>query len=312
MLRQIQENDLESSNDTKDMSDMTSNVSPLTLSPMSGSPMTGSPTTGSPQSGKIKSQTAVMYRTVKNKLRNSFRKTRSLLRYSNIFEEKPNNLLKPKFSFDLDEYKKRYDHDKKLDEVIQSLSASSSTTELNNEYLAELVNQIKMQCEYRNQLKQALGICRSTREFECSAELIEAERLLLLSTMKETAARNELAQIDYDKVGFMRSSGKKIGSVTLNDFEFPLKDVAIFDQLFNYFYVVVCTYKNQVKATLAIERTKEGVVYFRNTEIKFVNLEADYEIKIEIFELRLRKNVRNYSHESKFHLNKVRIVAYFK
>ena len=110
----------------------------------------------------------------------------------------------------------------------------------------------------------------------------------------------------------MRNSGKKIGSVTLNDFEFPLKDVAIFDQLFNYFYVVVCTYKNQVKATLAIERKKEGVVYFRNTEIKFVNLEADYEIKIEIFELRLRKNVRNYSHESKFHLNKVRIVAYFK
>lgn len=58
-----------------------------------------------------------------------------------------------------------------------------------------------------------------------------------------------------------------------------------------------------MKATLAKERLEDRV-YFRNCEIKFHDLDADYEIRVEVFVLRLRKNARNYSFESKFHLNK--------
>ncbi|XP_053682903.1 uncharacterized protein LOC128733377 [Sabethes cyaneus] len=304
-------NNLEAGSDRRAMDSTidTDNISEL-MSAHDYSISNISPVNSSPSSAKVRLNSSDVYRNLKDKLRNSFRKSKNFIKNEqrkivNYFDEKP---VKPEESgnrvvFNLDEYCKKYGDDADAEEIYQSLSNAGSLIELSNQFLAELVNQIKTQTDIRKQLKQALAICRNTREFECSSELIEAERLMLLSTLKENAARNELSKIDYNANGKILNDGKKVGIVALNHFEFPLKETAVNDMLFNYFYVVVCSYKNQVKATLAKERYKDRV-YFRNCEIEFHDLDAEYEIRVEVFVLRLRKNARNFSFESKYHLNK--------
>ncbi|XP_058465800.1 uncharacterized protein LOC131439144 [Malaya genurostris] len=268
-----------------------------------------SPVNSSPSSGKMRMNSSDIYRNLKDKLRTSFRKSKNFIKSEqrkivNYFDDKPTKREEGnRVAFDLDEYRNKYIDDTETEEIYQSLSNAGSLVELSNQFLAELVNQIKTQCDIKKQLKQALSVCRNTREFECSSELIEAERLMLLSTLKETAARNELSKIDYNSNGKVLNEGKKVGIVALNHFEFPLKEAAVNDMLFNYFYVMVCSYKNQVKATLSKERNKDRV-YFRDCEIEFHDLDAEYEIRVEVFVLRLRKNARNFSFESKYHLNK--------
>ncbi|XP_062542415.1 uncharacterized protein LOC134210379 [Armigeres subalbatus] len=264
----------------------------------------------SPSSDKMRLNGSDIYRSLRDRLRSSFRKSKRFIKnehrkISNLFDDRTGAKREDgnRVAFNLDEYQRKYESDTDAEEMYQSLSNAGSLGELNNRLLAELVNQIKTQGDLKKQLKQALAVCRNTREFECSSELIEAERLMLLSTLKESAARNELSKIDYNMNGTIPTDGKKIGVVALNHFEFPLKETALNDMLFNYFYLAVCSYKNQVKATLAKERYEDRV-YFRNGEIEFHDLDADYEIRVEVYVLRLRKNARNYSFESKYHLNK--------
>ncbi|KFB48573.1 AGAP005783-PA-like protein [Anopheles sinensis] len=293
-----------------------------------------SPIGGSP-SGKSSTSSTVM-RNLKDKLRSSFRKSKSFIkserqRFANyLLEERSSGKGSTSSSCSSSTSsspRKREgkaqaqarasvtgsdpDSDGMYRSVADGSNSSAivstnggSMTELSNQYMSELILQIKRQADARKQLKQAVAICRGTREFECSQELIEAERLLLLATLKETAARNELGRIDYAANGMTLAKRKRVGVLALNHFEFPLKETAISDALFNYFYVVVCTYKDQVKGTVAMERRSDGRVYFRDCEIRFHDLDADYEIRVEVFVLRLRKNMKNYSFESRYHLDK--------
>ncbi|XP_058838444.1 uncharacterized protein LOC131694084 isoform X2 [Topomyia yanbarensis] len=268
-----------------------------------------SPVNSSPSSAKMRMNSSDIYRNLKDKLRTSFRRSKDFIKSEqrkivNYFDEKPAKREEGnRVAFDLDEYRNKYIDDTETEEIYQSLSNAGSLVELNNQFLAELVNQIKTQSDSKKQLKQALAVCRNMIEFQCSSELIEAERLMLLSTLKETAARNELSKIDYSSNEKVLNDGKKLGIVVLNHFEFPLTEHAVNDTIFNYFYVIVCSYKNQVKATLARER-REDRVYFRDCEIEFHNLDSEYEIRVEVFVLRLRKDKQIMSHESKYHLNK--------
>uniref|UniRef100_A0A182T776 Anillin domain-containing protein n=1 Tax=Anopheles maculatus TaxID=74869 RepID=A0A182T776_9DIPT len=299
-----------------------------------------SPATSSPSSAKLSTSGTAVMRNLKDKLRTSFRKSKSFIR--NEKQRLTNYLLEDRSGSKSssvassttssprkhatpqsntsgghkqsgrtpDRYRKQ-ESDAETEDLYQSFTQGSSSimtgssmTELSSQRMNELMQQIIRQSDARKQLKQALAICRSTREFECSPELIEAERLLLVATQKETAVRNELNKIDYLTNGMTLADGKRVGTVTLSNFEFPLKETAVRDTLFNYFYVVVCTYKHEVKATVAQERHTDGRVYFRNCAIQFKNLDANYEIKVEVFVLQLRKNVKNYSFESRYHLEK--------
>ncbi|XP_049293948.1 uncharacterized protein LOC125769319 isoform X3 [Anopheles funestus] len=317
--------------DTVDVSELISHVPDDSLS-------TGnlSPITSSPSSGKMSTSGTAVMRNLKDKLRSSFRKSRTFIknerqRIANYLLEdrsgsksssaassprrhtvqkthaNPTGTKQDRRTSD----RRKQESDIESDDMYQSftqgsnsIATGSSMTELSSQHMNELMQQIIRQGDARKQLKQALAICRSTREFECSPELIEAERLLLVATQKETAVRNELNKIDYLTNGMTLAEGKRVGTVTLSNFEFPLKETAVRDAMFNYFYVVVCTYKHEVKATIAKERYTDGRVYFRNCAIQFKNLDANYEIKVEVFVLQLRKNVKSYSFESRYHLDK--------
>uniref|UniRef100_A0A1S4GR34 PH domain-containing protein n=2 Tax=Anopheles gambiae TaxID=7165 RepID=A0A1S4GR34_ANOGA len=327
--------------DTVDVSELISHAPDDSLSSASNlSPITGSLTS---TKMSTTSGTAVM-RNLKDKLRSSFRKSKTFIknerqRLANYLEERTASKSSSASSSAANSPRRRpveqthhfntightqsvqqsaarrrleCSEQEESDDMYRSftegsgsiVTAGSSMTELSSQHMSELMQQIIRQGDARKQLKQALGICRSTREFECSPELIEAERLLLVATQKETAVRNELNKIDYQAHGMTLAEGKRVGTVTLSNFEFPLKEAAVRDALFNYFYVVVCTYKHEVKATVAKERYADGRVYLRDCAIQFANLDANYEIKVEVFVLQLRKNVKNYSFESRYHLEK--------
>uniref|UniRef100_A0AAG5DKA8 PH domain-containing protein n=1 Tax=Anopheles atroparvus TaxID=41427 RepID=A0AAG5DKA8_ANOAO len=322
--------------DTVDVSELISHPGEGdTFATSNVSPIKGSPSSGGKNSTSSGAGSTVM-RNLKDKLRSSFRKSKSFIKSerqrfaSYLLEERPGSKAStattpssscssstssspqkrsgklqqnnaPLAISDQDTVSGAY---RSLEDGSSAIGSMGSMMELSNQYMSELILQIKRQADARKQLKQALAICRTTREFECSPELIEAERLLLLATLKETAARNELSRIDYASNGMTLAKRKRVGVVALNHFEFPLKETAVSDALFNYFYVVVCTYKDQVKGTVATERRSDGRVYFRDCEIRFHDLDADYEIRVEVFVLRLRKNMKNYSFESRYHLDK--------
>lgn len=176
--------------------------------------------------------------------------------------------------------------------------------EIPDQYMLKLTNQIIHQHDIRNQLKHAIEICRTTKEFECSNELVEAERLMLLSAKKELCAKNELTRIDYEANGLTANSTKSQGLLTIKKIEFALKSEEMFDTSFKLFYICICSYRDQVVATQAQERDGDKVE-FDGLELQISNLDCSFDISIEVFVLRLRKTMRSFSHESKYHLNKV-------
>ncbi|KAJ6641902.1 Anillin [Pseudolycoriella hygida] len=184
------------------------------------------------------------------------------------------------------------------------VAAAPSMIEISDQLMLKLTNQIVAQREVRNQLKHAIKICRTTKEFECSSELIEAERLLLLSTKKESCAILELNRIDYEENGLTASPSKCVGTVTIKKIELDLKPEEILEQISHLSYICVCSYRDQVVATQAQERIGNKVK-FHDIAIKIEGLNSSFEIQMEVYVLRLPRQLRKYSHESKYHLNKV-------
>lgn len=184
------------------------------------------------------------------------------------------------------------------------LVAAPSMIEIPDQFMLKLTDQITAQREIRNQLKHAIKICRTTKEFECSSELIEAERLMLLSAKKEMCAKLELTRIDYEEYGLTASPAKCVGTVTIKKIEFDLKPEEMLEQIFQLSYICICSYRDQVVATHSQERVGNKVK-FNDIGIKIGSLNSTFEIKLEVYVLRLPKQMRKYSHESKYHLNKV-------
>lgn len=271
--------------------------------------------TNSPNNSRL-NNSSEMYRTLKDKLRNSFRRSRNYItnerrKISDFFDDRlktsksPNKHGNRMLTDDLEKYKSTY-NDRTAEKIYQTFSSKlGSNEEITDKQLLTLINQISYQRAVRNQLSNAVSICRNTREFESSPELIEAERLLLVSSLKETSAKKELVRIDYENNGKVTNEGKCRGSVTINSIECTVKEIVVKDTVFNYFYICVCSYAAQIVSTQAIERNGNKIK-FSNCQIHFSNLEPEYEINVDIYALRLRKNIRNYSHESRFHINKVR------
>lgn len=252
-----------------------------------------------------------LYRSFKSTLHSSFRKGKEFIRNEQgrivkLFEPKPGSgehLAAPsRIFFGLDEYKRHY-NDKNAEKVYDywraKLTCAESHTSLHERHILDLVNQITTQRTIKKQLKTALSVCRSSKEFESSAELIEAERLLLVSNLKEAAAKKELLELEnIEQYANVQRSTENFGTVCFTDFEFPLRDAALYDTLYNYFYVVVCTYKDQIKSSFAKERSGSKVI-FQNFEIKFWEVQPDYQIKVEVFVLCLRKINHGATNESR-------------
>ncbi|XP_055311576.1 uncharacterized protein LOC129574129 isoform X2 [Sitodiplosis mosellana] len=181
---------------------------------------------------------------------------------------------------------------KKLFESICSrFETMPNESMANGAKMNSLIERIRQQQEMRKSILNALEVCRTNSEFHNSRELVEAEQLMLMSSLKECSALEKLIEMwqsDGETVERVNDLGE--GVLTIKYMEFELKVDTIFDTHFNYFYLCVCSYRDQVEFTDSRERTDNRIV-FNNLKMQFHNLTADFEIRVEIYALRLRKNV---------------------
>lgn len=180
---------------------------------------------------------------------------------------------------------------KKLFESICSrIEALPNDSLANGAKMKVLIDKIRQQQAMRKSIQSALGVCRTNGEFHNSRELVEAEQLMLMSSLKECSALEKLIglwQRDSDSVESIEELGE--GVLTVKYLEFELNADSIFDTHYNFFYVCVCSYNDHVELTEVKERKNNRIV-FNNLKMQFTNLTADFEIRVEIYALRLRKN----------------------
>lgn len=185
---------------------------------------------------------------------------------------------------------------RKVFESICNRLESMPTDELSNgAEMKILIGKIRQQQEMRKSIEQALKICRSNSQFHNSRELVEAEELMLMSNLKECSALEKLVTLWQSDDKIIDNTANETendfgnGSLSIKYLEFELNIDAIFDTHYNFFYVCVCSHNGQVEFTDAKER-KGNRIAFNNLKIQFTNLMADFEIRVEIYALRLRKN----------------------
>lgn len=187
-------------------------------------------------------------------------------------------------------------HDEKLYKEIHSKLAElpvDGVLTSKEKTLLQLDDRILHHQSIRHELSDALEMCRSTKEFQNSPELIESERLILVSNLKELAAKEELTriwQIETDDVATSTANGRCVLSIVYA--EFALKEDAIYDTHFNYFYVCVLSHRDTIECSSVKERNGNRVI-FNDLQVQFTNLSASFEVRVEVFVLRLRKYQRH-------------------
>ncbi|XP_017073023.1 uncharacterized protein LOC108109137 [Drosophila eugracilis] len=135
-----------------------------------------------------------------------------------------------------------------------------------------------------DQLAQAVSICRQMPELEISAEMVEAERLLLFSTLRKSAPFG--CQLNNQALAARRQSQ----CLLIDAMELPVKADVNQDMFFNYHYI--CTFEcgGRVRSTQSVE-CQNGSAFFRDCGLEFYSDEKaeSLELRCQIFMLRLRK-----------------------
>ncbi|KQS63051.1 uncharacterized protein Dere_GG20008, isoform B [Drosophila erecta] len=134
------------------------------------------------------------------------------------------------------------------------------------------------------QLAQAVNICRQMPELEISAEMVEAERLLLFSTLRKSAPLG--SRLNDVALAARRSSQ----CLLIDAMVLPVRADVSRDMFFNYHYI--CTFEcgGRIRSTQSVE-CQNGSAFFRDCGLEFYGGDnADsLELRCQIFMLRLRK-----------------------
>lgn len=214
-------------------------------------------------SQKISAKKQPTYTQIKETLRNSFRRGSSFFRLEKSPKSKP------------------------ADDSSKPV-ATPMSIQLPDPNMLHLKNKIAYQAAIREQLVNVSEICRTN--LKCSSELVEAERLLLLSDKKKTIAESELIRLDYVDNADLSESLNQIGSVTveIRRLEFLVKRAEMINTAYKFYYVCLCSCRDRVMATYALEQcTNDDTVVFKDMKMTFSQLNQQFEIKVELFLLRL-------------------------
>lgn len=214
--------------------------------------------------GKPSNSTLWRYRTLKDKLRKSFRKSRHFIKNESKRLSGTFNSQKPPINEPWDESSL----------CIRNLFSMDEQAPVNY------------------QLTQAVNICRLIPELEDTPEMVEAERLLLYSTVRRDAQK-----LDSSVRVSQRETPR--GALLLKSLRLPIKKSSNGQELFfNYYYIGVFSHGRQIRSTKSAECTN-GEAIFRNCNISFDNLSPESKIRCEIFMLRLRKVTPNKRQNTK-------------
>lgn len=127
------------------------------------------------------------------------------------------------------------------------------------------------------------------------SNFLACQREVILREIKKIRDEEHVEQIGHQ------------GSVRLSNFIFQSRKNTTDSKRnkeYTEWYVCVVSCGTVLFATDAVTADFEGNVCF-NSEISFDKLSPDFEITIAIYAMKVKNNLRNYSHESKYHLNKV-------
>lgn len=130
-------------------------------------------------------------------------------------------------------------------------------------------------------------------------------KLFCISDAKLKTLQTFLSKIDYEEKSFKISQSS--GYINVTDLIVPVKERNKKD--FSEYYVCILYHDQHVYMTDYIKAMDNKFV-FNGTNICFNNIDSDFEIKIEFFLLKLKKSIRNYSHESRYNLKNVSIKFY--
>lgn len=136
----------------------------------------------------------------------------------------------------------------------------------------------------KEQLAQAVSICRQMPELEISPEMVEAERLLLFSSLRQKTEPSILAR---EATLAVRQQSQ---CLLLDGLYLPVKSDANQDMFFNYYYICTIECEGRIRSTQSIE-CQNGAAIFRDCGLEFYSAgEAEaLELHCQIFMLRLRK-----------------------
>lgn len=133
------------------------------------------------------------------------------------------------------------------------------------------------------QLAQAVSICRQMPELEISAEMVEAERLLLFSSLRKSKP-GRLANEEA------LASRRQSQCLLIDGMKLPVRADVNQDMFFNYHYI--CTFEcgGRIRSTQSVE-CQNGSALFRDCGLEFYSADKaeSLELHCQIFMLRLRK-----------------------
>lgn len=147
-------------------------------------------------------------------------------------------------------------------------------------------------------ISHAVSVCRKRPELEISSEMVEAERLLLFSTLRRQTQLASLAPAVLIK-NQTPNLLQKI-RVFVDDMILPVNTDINKDIYFNYFYIVTFECGGVIKSTQSVE-CENGSAIFRDCGLEF-ELTSNFEtmitnksfchqcmIRCKVFMLQLRK-----------------------
>ncbi|KAF7387440.1 hypothetical protein HZH68_013117 [Vespula germanica] len=160
-----------------------------------------------------------------------------------------------------------------------------------NDKIQELLQKLEIQQTLIHQASKALNLCNAMKTFQHSAQHIESERLLLLSTLKKQAVLSEIKRINgpNDNVVELYEQGEvNITNIGLRLKEDVLSLISQTPDVFEWFLVTV-THESMVWATIAMNYSIDSptTISFPDT-ITIPNLGPNFKIVINVYSLQLR------------------------
>lgn len=133
------------------------------------------------------------------------------------------------------------------------------------------------------QLEQAVSICRQMPELEISSEMVEAERLLLFTSLRKKAIPVLVNEATL-------SARRESQCFLIDALHLPVKADVNQDMFFNFYYICTVESEGRIRSTQSIE-CQNGAAVFRDCGLEFYSdgPAETLEVHCQIFMLRLRK-----------------------
>ncbi|CAG0916463.1 unnamed protein product [Notodromas monacha] len=171
------------------------------------------------------------------------------------------------------------------------------------------------QLSIMHQASNAVTVCAGRQEFKLSAERIEAEKLLLISTKRHAAITEEIqrlkTELDKAEKGETKANNAVKGTVTISGLSLHLKPEFIEymcgdgAEFVHHFIILIRHRENLIPSQLlsltSLNVLKHGCLVFDNV-VKLTDLEEDFLVHIEVHALQTKRE--SIEHDVKYHIKK--------